>query len=266
MRVRAGSELRHERRARRNVRVRRRRWRRGDRANIHLLGHVRAGVHVARLRRFADIDPLTLNMDIDDVISKITTHTKAVVVVHLLGYPVDMEPLLAECRKRNVKVIEDASHAHGSRYHGANVGTLADIAAFSLCGKPIAVGEGGIIVTDDRSLFERAVAWGHHFRFNADEVRDTELLRGAGLPLGGTTSRMHNISAAVGRTQLAVYPERMQEIDSAMNYFWDLMEEVPGVIAHRPPRGDRSTMGGWYCPHGIYDSASLGGLWPGALR
>lgn len=209
---------------------------------------------------FADIDPLTLNVDVDDVISKITPRTKAVVVVHLLGYPVEMAPLVAECRRRNIKVIEDASHAHGSRYRGANVGTLGDIAAFSLCGKPIAVGEGGIIVTDDRSLFERAVAWGHHFRFNTNEVRDTELLRAAGLPLGGVTSRMHNISAAVGRTQLAVYPERMEEIDRAMTYFWDLMEEVPGVIAHRPPRDEGSTMGGWYCPHGIYDSASMGGL------
>jgi len=209
---------------------------------------------------FADIQPETLNIDISDVISKITPRTKAVVVVHLLGYPVDMQPLVTACHERGVKVIEDASHAHGSRYHGRNVGTLGDVAAFSLCGKPIAVGEGGILVTDDRAIFERAIAWGHHFRFNAAEVHDSELLRAAGLPLGGVTSRMHNISAAIGRTQLTAYAERMAEIDRAMNYFWDLMEGVRGIVAHRPPKGTGSTMGGWYCPHAIYDAESMDGL------
>jgi dTDP-4-amino-4,6-dideoxygalactose transaminase len=209
---------------------------------------------------FADIDPNTLNIDPADIARKITDKTRAVVVVHLLGYPVDMDAILELTEPRGIKVIEDASHAHGSRYKGRLVGTLGDIAAFSLCGKPLAVGEGGIIVTHNRQLFERAVAWGHNFRFNHYEVKDAELLRFAGLPLGGVTSRMHNLSGAVGRVQLRHYDERMAEIDRAMNYFWDLLEGVPGIRAHRPPRDSGSTMGGWYNPHGIYRSEELSGL------
>jgi dTDP-4-amino-4,6-dideoxygalactose transaminase len=71
---------------------------------------------------------------------------------------------------------------------------------------------------------------------------------------------MHNLSAAVGRVQLRHFDARMAEIDRAMTYFWDLLEGVPGIKAHRPPVGSGSTMGGWYCPHGIFRSEEMGGL------
>ncbi len=209
---------------------------------------------------FADIDPDTLNIDPADVARRITDRTRAIVVVHLLGYPVDMDAINALAKPRAIKVIEDASHAHGSVYQGRRVGTLGDIAAFSLCGKPLAVGEGGIIATANRQLFERAIAWGHNFRFHAQEVHDPALLQYAGLPLGGVTSRMHNLSGAIGRVQLRSYDRRIAEIDQAMNYFWDLLEGTPGIRAHRPPAGSGSNMGGWYNPHAIYHSEELSGL------
>src|SRR6476660_7470088 len=168
---------------------------------------------------FADIDPETLNIDPADVRRKVTPNTRAIVVVHLLGYPADMDAINAIAAEHGIKVIEDASHAHGSRYKGRPVGTLGDVAAFSLCGKPLSVGEGGILTTNSRELWERAVAWGHNFRFNHLEVKDPDLLRYAGLPLGGVTSRMHNLSGAVGRVQLRHYDERMREIARAMNHF-----------------------------------------------
>ncbi|QFZ18904.1 DegT/DnrJ/EryC1/StrS family aminotransferase [Saccharothrix syringae] len=209
---------------------------------------------------FADIDPLTMNIDPADVKRKITDRTKAIVVVHLLGYPVDMDAICAIARRHGVKVIEDASHAHGSLYKGRKVGTLGDIAAFSMCGKPLSIGEGGMIATNDTALHDRALAWGHNFRFHPGEVRDPDLLRFAGLPLGGVTSRMHNLSAAIGREQLRRFDERVEEIDAAMNLFWDLLEDVPGLVAHRPPRGSGSTMGGWYNPHGVYQPEKFNGL------
>lgn len=209
---------------------------------------------------FADIEPHTLNIDPADVERKITNRTKAILVVHILGRPVEMDAIAAIAQPRGISVVEDASHAHGSRYKGRLVGTIGDIGAFSLCGKPLAIGEGGILVTNNRHLFERGLAWGHNFRFNHKEVSDPELLRFAGLPMGGVTSRMHNLSAAVGRVQLKHYNERMTEIDRAMNYFWDLLEGVPGIHSHRPPKDSGSTMGGWYNPHAIYCSAELSGL------
>ncbi|MFI6820239.1 DegT/DnrJ/EryC1/StrS family aminotransferase [Micromonospora sp. NPDC050187] len=235
----------------------------GDEVIVPTSTYWASAVQVMSLRAtivFADIDPMTLNIDPADLERRITDRTKAIVVVHMLGYPAEMDRIMQIAARHGIKVVEDASHAHGSLYRGRKVGTLADVAAFSLCGKPLAVGEGGILVTDDRTIFDRAVAWGHNFRFNADEVKDPALLRYAGLPLGGITSRMHNLSAAVGRVQLRRYDERMREIDQAMNHFWDLLADLPGIHAHRPPRDSGSTMGGWYCPHAVYRAEELGGL------
>lgn len=209
---------------------------------------------------FADIDPTTLCIDPEDVEHRITERTRAVVVVHQLGHPAEMEAFKRLRDRYGVAIIEDASHAHGTLYHGCKVGTLGDIAAFSLCGKPISVGEGGIITTSDERLLERAIAWGHNFRFHSGNVHDSSLLRFAGLPLGGVTSRMHNVSAAIGRVQLRHYDERMAEIDRAMNEFWDLLDGLPGLHAHRPAPGSGSTMGGWYTPHAIYRGEELSGL------
>ncbi|WP_164485701.1 DegT/DnrJ/EryC1/StrS family aminotransferase [Pseudomonas chlororaphis] len=209
---------------------------------------------------FADIDPHTLSLCPADVSRKISPKTKAIVVVHIFGYPADMDGINRVAKAHGVRVIEDASHAHGSLYKGQKTGSLADVAAFSLCGKPMHVGEGGMITTSDNTIRERCLAWAHNFRFNHLEVNDPELLRFAGLPLGGVTTRMHNLSAAIGRAQLQSFDERIAEVDSAMNLFWDLLEGYPGLAAHRPPKTSGSTMGGWYAPHGLYHSKELGGL------
>src|SRR5439155_12800958 len=86
------------------------------------------------------------------------------------------------------------------------------------------------------------------------------LRRFVGLPLGGHKYRMHQLSSAVGRVQLRYYRERLEEIQRAMNHFWDLLEGVPGLRAHRPAAGSGSTMGGWYNPMGLYVKEELGGL------
>ena len=81
-----------------------------------------------------------------------------------------------------------------------------------------------------------------------------------GLPMGGYKYRMHQLSAAVGMVQIKYYDQRMKEIQKACNYFWDLLEGVPGLKAHRPAKDSGSTMGGWYFAHGIYKPEELGGL------
>jgi len=210
---------------------------------------------------FADIDPVTLCIDPRDIEHRITPRTKAIVVVHYLGHPADMDEIMAIARRHGVKVIEDVSHAHGARYKGRLTGTIGDVAAFSLMsGKSLAIGEGGMLATADRSIYERAMTLGHYERFTPDAVRDETLKRFAGLPLGGYKFRMHQLSSAVGRVQLKYYNERMAEIDKAMNYFWDLLEGVPGIRPHRPPKGSGTTMGGWYAARGHYVPEELGGL------
>lgn len=208
---------------------------------------------------FTDIDPVTLCIDPNDIEKRISPRTKAIVVVHYTGYPCEMDTILAIARRHKVAVIEDCSHAHGALYKGRMVGTMGDVACFSLMsGKSFPIGEGGIMVTNNRLVYERAAIFGHYER--AAEITDPDLADGAGLPWGGFKYRMHQLSSAVGRVQLKEYPQRMGEIDRAMNHFWDLLEGVKGIRPHRPPKGSGCTMGGWYFPVGLYYPEELGGL------
>lgn len=210
---------------------------------------------------FANIDNETLCIDPDDIEAKITPKTKAIVVVHYCGYPCDMDRIMAIAKKHNVKVVEDVSHAQGGLYKGRKLGTIGDVGAMSLMtGKSFAIGEGGMLVTDDREIYERAIALGHYERFTKDFIETESLKPFAGLPLGSFKFRMHQMSSAVGRVQLKYYDERSAQIRKAMNYFWDLLEGVPGIRAHRVDEKTGSTMGGWYIPHGLYVSEELGGL------
>ncbi len=209
---------------------------------------------------FADIDPETLCIDPADIEHRITPRTKAIVVVHYAGYPADMDPILAIARRYNVKVLEDVSHAQGGLYKGRKLGSIGDVGAMSLmASKSLAIGEAGMLVTNDREIYERAIAFGHYERFN-DAIQTPDLKPFVGMPLGGYKYRMHQISAAVGRVQLKYYDERCEEIRQAMNYFWDLLEGVPGMRAHRPAPESGSNMAGWYAAHGLYRPEELSNL------
>lgn len=208
---------------------------------------------------FADIDNENFCIDPDDFEKKITERTKAVIVVHYLGMPADMERICEIARKHNIKIIEDTSHAHGSRCKGKMCGTFGDAACFSLMtGKSFAIGEAGIMLTNDRDVYERAILFGHYARHS--EIENPELKKYTGIPWGGSKYRMHQMSAAVGLEQLKKFPSEMEEIDKAMNYFWDSLEGVPGIKAFRPEKGSGSTMGAWYAAHGKYVKEELGGL------
>jgi dTDP-4-amino-4,6-dideoxygalactose transaminase len=170
-----------------------------------------------------------------------------------------MDPIMAIARRHNVAVLEDVSHAHGALYKGRLVGTIGDVSAASLMsGKSFAVGEGGMLLTNERRIYERAIAFGHYERHA--ELTFDDLAAGADLPWGGYKYRMHQLSSAVGRVQLKKYSAEMAEIDRAMNYFWDLLEGLPGIQPHRPPRDSGTTMGGWYAARGLYRPEELEGL------
>lgn len=209
---------------------------------------------------FAEVDPATLCLDPRDIEHRITSHTKAILVVHYLGHPADMDPIMEIARRRGIKVIEDVSHAQGGLYKGRRLGTIGDVAATSLMsGKSLAIGEAGMLTTDNTEIYERAIAFGLYER--ATGKAETEYLNEfAGLPMGGVKYRMHQMSAAVGRVQLKYYDARCEEIRKAMNYFWDLLEGVPGVRAHRTPKDSNSNMAGWYAARGLYVPEELGGL------
>ena len=208
---------------------------------------------------FADVDPETICIAPGDIEHRITPRTKAIVVVHYAGMPADMDAIMEIAARHNLKIIEDCSHAHGALYKGKEVGTFGEAAAFSLMtGKSLAVGEAGILFTDDRQIYERALLFGHYARH--DEITLEELKPFAGLPSGGFKHRVHQVSSAFGLVQLELYPQQMAEIDRAMNYFCDLLEGAAGMRPMRPAKDTNTTKGGWYYPHFKYVAEELGGL------
>lgn len=146
-----------------------------------------------------DCDPLTFNMSAEAVARRITPRTKAVMVVHLYGLPVHMDPLLALCRKHGLKLIEDAAEMHGQSYRGRPCGSFGDVSTFSFYpNKHITTGEGGMIVTDDPAIAARCrslrnLCFKPEQRFVHDEL--------------GWNMRMTNLQAALGLAQL----ERLEE-------------------------------------------------------
>jgi len=218
---------------------------------------------------FADIDPDTLCIDPADIERHISPRTKAIMAVHYAGHPCDMDAIMAIARAHDLVVIEDVSHAHGGRYRGRMLGSIGHLAAMSMMsGKAFAIGEGGMLVSDDERYYERALAFSHYSR--VAQLRDPELRAACvdeSIPhaapicnLGGVKGRLNQLSSAIGRVQLRQYPAVMQQIQDAMNRFWDAMDGVPGIRAHRTPPGGDSSMGGWYNPIGHYRPEELGGL------
>lgn len=208
---------------------------------------------------FADAEPHSLCIDPNDIEHRITPRTKAIMVVHYAGYPCDMDLILAIARKHELKVIEDVSHAHGSMYKGKMCGSLGDVAGMSMMsGKSFAIGEGGMLTTDDDEIYQRAIAFAHYERHS--QLTHPDLKPLAGLPLGGVKGRMNQTVSAMGRVQLKHYPARTKQIENAMTRFFDALDEIPGLQSHRPPQGSDVTMGGWYAPFAHYDANALDGL------
>ena len=141
-----------------------------------------------------DSDPLTWSMDVSKIEEKITAKTRAIMVVHIYGIPVDMDPVLALAKKYGLKIIEDAAQMHGQTYRGKLCGSFGGISTFSFyANKHVTTGEGGMIVTNDPGVAERCrslrnLCFKPERRFVHDEL--------------GFNFRMTNMQAAVGLAQL----------------------------------------------------------------
>lgn len=142
-----------------------------------------------------DSDPLTWNMDVNQIEAKITEKTKAILVVHIYGLPVDMDPVLALCKKHSLKLIEDAAEMHGQTYNGRMCGSFGDISTFSFYpNKHITSGEGGMIVCNDDELAEKC----KKYRNLAFEPKGRRFVHEE----LGWNYRMTNMQAALGLAQL----------------------------------------------------------------
>jgi len=210
---------------------------------------------------FCNVDD-NLSIDPADIERCITPKTKALMVVHYFGYPCDMDAIMPIVKKHNLILIEDVSHAQGGLYKGRKVGTFGDVAAMSMMsGKSFAAGELGMLVTDNRRIYERAIAYGHYERNNDKYIQESDDLKPYfHMALGGVKGRANQLCSALAMVQLKYYDERCAEIRKAMNYFWDLLEGVPGIRPIRVDESTGSTMAGWYNPMGGYYPEDLHGL------
>lgn len=146
-----------------------------------------------------DSDINTWNMNVDEIENKITNKTKAIMIVHIYGLPVDVQPIIELAKKYNLKIIEDAAEMHGQTYKGKPCGSFGDISIFSFYpNKHITTGEGGMVLTNDEFLAERCRSL-RNLCFQKDVRYVHEEL--------GFNYRFTNLQAAVGLAQL----ERIEE-------------------------------------------------------
>jgi dTDP-4-amino-4,6-dideoxygalactose transaminase len=159
---------------------------------------------------FAEVDPDSQNITPATVRPVLSSRTKAIIAVHLAGWPCDMEELLALARAHDLKLIEDCAQAHGATFRGRRVGSFGHVAAFSFCQDKIMTtgGEGGLLTTDDETLWREAWSYKDHGK-SYDAVHHRR--HGPGFrwlhESLGTNWRMTEMQAAIGRAQLQRLPE-----------------------------------------------------------
>jgi len=207
---------------------------------------------------FCDVDPRTFAADPKDIERKITSRTKAIMVVHLWGHPADMDAIIDIARRYNLKVIEDAAHAHGATYKGRMTGTIGDIGCYSLqASKMLPGGEAGIAVTSDPALFDRMLTFSHYGgRIERDSVTG-EYLQFAYTGFG-PKYRVHPLAAAIASVQIKRLPANIQARRENLEYLSAGLASIPGID---PPFTQADcTRGAWYGYRVLYDPSAFHGV------
>lgn len=205
-----------------------------------------------------DIDVRTRCLDPGKIEERVGPKTKAITVVHQWGHPADMDAITSVARKHNLLLIEDCSHAHGSKYKGQLCGTFGDVAVFSLqANKAIFAGEGGVLVTNNDLYHDRATLLGHYRDRARDEVIDPALqeywVTGFGLKL-----RMSPFDAVVAKHSLAHFPGIERGRHKCLRYLAERLAEIGYV---EPPYvADNVHMGAWYGFKPLYKKERLDDL------
>ncbi len=181
---------------------------------------------------FADVDFTSGNMTCNTISDVCTAKTKAILIVHIGGWPADMPSIMEFAASKQLKVIEDCAQAHGASIDGKKVGSFGDAAAFSFCQDKIIStgGEGGMVLTNDQNVFD--LVWS--FR---DHGRDRESTLSNDHPKGfrwtqkriGTNARMTEVQATIGRVQLRKLPLWLKERKSNAEALGEMMSSWDGI-------------------------------------
>ena len=171
----------------------------------------------------ADLDRESYQLDPDDVESRITENTKAIMPVHMMGQPCDMGRIMAIAKKHNLKVIEDACQAHLAEYQGKKLGTIGDLGCFSFqSSKTIACGEGGGIIGNDEQLMDKCYTVHNHGTSRAGRTE-----------VAGPKYRMNEFEAAVLLGQLSGVQQRFARRNENAAYLTSRLKDVPGIVPQK---------------------------------
>lgn len=181
---------------------------------------------------FADVDRDSQNITAQTIEAVLTTRTKAVICVHLAGWPCEMDPIMALADLHGLKVVEDCAQAHGARYKGRPVGSIGHVGAWSFCQDKIMTtgGEGGMVTTQDEALWRTMWSYKDHGK-SYQAVYEREHPAGfRWLHEGfGTNWRMIEVQAVIGRIQLQRMPEWNRTRTENCEQIWACARELPGL-------------------------------------
>ncbi|MCF8189497.1 MAG: DegT/DnrJ/EryC1/StrS family aminotransferase [Sulfuritalea sp.] len=185
---------------------------------------------------FVDIDPDTWCIDPSCIEAAITSKTKAIMVVHAFGHPAEMDSIIQIARKYGLSVIEDAAPALGAEFKGQKVGTFGDIGCFSFQGAKLTVsGEGGVFVTNDDRLYQRARLLSSMGRTDSKAVFWSDVL--------GYQYTIANLTAALALAQVERIDELLERKRQIFNWYYDRLRDVPGIKIIKEKEGCKSN----YC-------------------
>lgn len=181
---------------------------------------------------FADVCRDSQNITADTVRPLISEQTKAVICVHLAGWPCDMDPIMAVARDNGLFVIEDCAQAHGATYKGRSVGSIGDVGCWSFCQDKIMTtgGEGGMVTTNDEEIWSKIWSFKDHGKSWAAVYEQEH-------PPGfrwlhqtfGTNFRMMEIQAAIGLVQLGEMPTWSEKRRANAQKIWNSSQDLPGI-------------------------------------
>lgn len=204
-------------------------------------------LHSGATVRFSDVDPDTGNPNLDDIKKVINEHTKAVILAHAWGIPADLPNIVPYLKSHNISLIEDSARAFGSTCNGQEVGTFGDLGCFSFHElKAVPAGEGGLLLTNNRNLYERAVALGHYFRCKDPmhlSTTNMKIYRDSGL---GLNLKIHPIAASLARSQLSKLDDRLIAMNQNHLQFSDGISNFPYCkIQNKPKWVDKTSYYGF---------------------
>ncbi|MDP7148993.1 MAG: DegT/DnrJ/EryC1/StrS family aminotransferase [Nitrospinaceae bacterium] len=182
---------------------------------------------------FIDIDPSTFNLNTNQIESKITEQTRAIIPVHIHGLPADMDEIMSIADKHNLMVLEDACQAHGARYKEKHVGTIGQVGAFSLnATKNLSGGEGGLLVTDNEKIYHKAKSMRQYGEIVTDAP---EYIRSYACDTVGYNYRTHEMPAAFVRSQLKRLDEYTEIAQRNAAYLNQELGKIKGLLPPNIP-------------------------------